>query len=178
VLINKINTLLKSMQSNMLKSGIKSLIRILLFAAMLLSVTSCFNNTNPAEYVKDVVAYNEGSDGIVIYFVLSDVNGQMTSSEGVFDLVISKTVTDYSGYSPKTQEYELLSSRIEAHLSQFQSATIGMGAFEHKALLYPIGRISYSQFKYRVDQHDDGKIEIRFRQEGRPTITGSTTVMF
>jgi hypothetical protein len=150
----------------------------MLSVAFLLCVTSCFNNTNPAEYVKDVVAYNEGSDGIMIYFVLSDANGQMTSAEGVFDLVINQTVTDYSGYSPSTKEYELLSSRIEAHLDQFQSTTIGMGAFEHKALLYPIGRISYSQFKYRVEQHANGKIEIRFRQEGKPTITGSTTVMF
>jgi hypothetical protein len=37
-------------------------------------------NTAPSDYVKQVTAYKEGSDGVFVYFILADDRGQMTSS--------------------------------------------------------------------------------------------------
>ncbi len=147
---------------------------LVLISLVAMIFTGCFNNTNPPEYIKDVVAYKEG-DGIVVYFLLSDANGQMTSAEGTYDLVITQKVSHYSYGSFSEENIELLSSRREAHIADFQSAEVGMGAFAHKALLYPIGRIRYSDFKRSPEEHGTGKVEIRFRQDGKDVMTGSTT---
>ncbi len=41
---------------------------------------------NPPSYIKDTVAYKEGSNGLVVYLILSDADGQMTRSSGVTTL--------------------------------------------------------------------------------------------
>lgn len=128
-------------------------------------INGCNKNSNPPEYIKDVVAYKEG-DGVVVYYVLADANGQMTTAEGVYDLIISQ------------EGNELLSSRREAHSMDFQNTEVGMGAFAHKVLLYPVGRIRYSDFRRFQNDNGVGKVEIRFRQEGKPILSGSTTLMF
>jgi hypothetical protein len=45
-------------------------------------------NTNPPVYIKKIAAYTEGNDGIEVYFVLADENGEMTAADGVLSMHI------------------------------------------------------------------------------------------
>lgn len=106
-----------------------------------LTFTSCSLNSNPPDYLKQFAVYKEG-DGVVLYFILADKDGQMTTGDGHAELTISSTHQDY--------RYELSRYRTEAitiKKEDFVKTDIGMGPFEQKAIIYPFGGISFQGFQ-------------------------------
>ena len=87
------------------------------------------SNPNPADYIKDAVVYQEG-DGIIVYFILADANGEMIKADGRVSLKI-KDSNDQEVYS--TAEY--------VTKEMFYKTKRGRGAFEQDVLLFNFGRI-------------------------------------
>jgi hypothetical protein len=94
------------------------------------------NDRAPA-YIKDVVAYKEG-DWFVLYMVLADETGAMTTTDGHLQVTITSGTLDVHTLG------------VALKKSDFQRATVGRGAFAHDVVMYMIGRIPYSQFRYAV----------------------------
>jgi hypothetical protein len=69
------------------------IVPLVILLAVIVLISSCVLNQNPPDYMKDVLAYKEGSDGLVIYFILADSSGQMTTADGLINLIISETKT-------------------------------------------------------------------------------------
>ncbi|MGA2315575.1 MAG: hypothetical protein ABSG71_04250 [Thermodesulfobacteriota bacterium] len=74
---------------------------ILVFRLLTLIFLLCFmpacserRNTNPPDYLKNLAAYKEG-DGLIIYFILADRNGQMTTCDGEATIEIRHIPTDW-----------------------------------------------------------------------------------
>jgi hypothetical protein len=115
-----------------------------------LLVTGCelnAKNSNPPEYVKDVVAYKEGSEGLMIYFVLADASGAPTSTDG------EVTVTIVEERELGTVKSTLWEMTITVTRSDFQDTMVGRGPFERKTILCPIGRIPYSSFRIHLSHN-------------------------
>jgi len=66
---------------------------LLVILIMLIFCIGCPLNDNPPRYIKNIAAYKEGSDGIVVYFILADSTGAMTVSDGIVNLIISEMST-------------------------------------------------------------------------------------
>jgi hypothetical protein len=49
-------------------------------------------NTNAPSYIKDVVAYKEGTDAFYVYVILADANGSMTTADGSLEMRMVATV--------------------------------------------------------------------------------------
>jgi hypothetical protein len=139
---------------------------------------SCLRNTAPPEYIKDVVAYKEGSDGIAVYFILADSRGEMTSATGQAEIEVSETVTSYSYYGGvKEREVELLTRVIPVRSQDFQNVKLGQGAFQRDAIVFVVGRITYGSF-YGVPEENTGKVKLNFTTNDGRSMSGETTVFF
>jgi len=125
------------------------------------------------KYIKDVVAYKEGTYGIAIYFILADENGAMTISDGLATLNIYETY-----YGTTSDEYlKLYSKSVEVHKNDFYEAEIGIAALKHNAIIYSFGRIKYSNF-YRNPTKSNGKVKVEFKLSDGHVIKGEDVIFF
>jgi hypothetical protein len=125
----------------------------------------------PPAYIKSVVAYKEGIDGIVIYVIFADATGAMVPASGYITMEVWED-------APLPR---LLYRHFEPHLTPaaFHHTTIGVGAFAHQALLYTTGRVPYSAFDRQPTQRM-GTVHVRFGAEpqGEATMKGQTTIIW
>src|SRR5512136_2664626 len=70
--------------------------RILFLMLAMAILGGCSMNTNPPDYIKQFTVYKEG-DGIIIYFILADKSGQMTTYDGEATIEVRTTPTDFDG---------------------------------------------------------------------------------
>ncbi len=125
------------------------------------------------------VAYKEGEDGIVIYFALADAKGELTTDNGIANIEVKKTLSNYIDGEYRSEDFDLFKTQIEVKSEYFKNASVGVGNFQHEMLILPIGRITYSQFKEQVESGNSGKVEVTFNSSatGR-TIHGSAQINF
>ncbi len=100
-------------------------------------------NSELPDYLKQLAVYREG-DGIFIYFVLADKAGQMTTCDG--DVSIAVRASRYGS----DEELKLFDKNIQVKKESFVKGKVGAGAFQHEAVLCPIGRISFQSFTYEA----------------------------
>ena len=134
-------------------------------------------NTSPPSYIKNVAAYKEGSDGLIVYFVLSDKDGEMTTASGTLKLDLSenKTVYSYNGIIEHTSV--LFSTTVAVNQADFRRATVGMGAFQHRIVMYTFGRITYDQFRF-APREQMGKATVQFKANDGKLLKGEDTILF
>jgi len=153
-------------------------IGVLVAFAVLTVLLDGLSNGNPPSYVKDVVAYSEGSDAFMVYFILADSSGNMTTSDGNVELTISETVYSYSRYSGSSEsERVLYFATLDIKSTDFQRGKVGIGAFERDAVLYLLGRIPYSWFS-RWPSESSGKVHILFQTPSGEVLEGEDFVIF
>lgn len=147
-----------------------------ILATLLTSLSCSTSNVSPPEYVKDVVALKEGTDGITIYFVLADNTGTETAAAGDVRLRI---VEERGSYLTDKYEVTLYETSFTVKTSDFQKAKIGIGAFERERLIYYYGRISYDEF-WRQPWEDfaTDKVIIEFTTENGSVLKGEDTIFF
>jgi hypothetical protein len=151
----------------------KLLIPVLMLSIMFLLSCSQLND-NPPDYVKEVVAYKEGSEGFMIYFILADASGKMTTSNGNITLTISET---RNSYYFGIYEVKLYSTSFNVKKTDFKKANVGRGAFKHKVILCSIGRIAYSSFMNRPNAAT-GKVKLEFQRSDGQILKGEKAVFF
>lgn len=174
----------------LLKPWYKRPLNIIVFGLLTLIFLICFipacsdqHNTNPPEYLKQLTVYKEG-DGLVIYFILADRNGQMTTCDGEVSMEIRHVPTDWDeikdaldkfaksiGLHPKyLSEYGkrqalekaekiLLNRNYPIKKKDFIKTKIGQGPFQQDAILYSFGRISYASIGYDL-KNQKGKLKL------------------
>ena len=121
-------------------------------------------NSNPPDYLKQFTAYKEG-DGIVVYFILADSSGQMTTCDGEATISIRASHYDYKG------ELKLFECGYPVRKENFVKTKIGMGMLERDAIVYSLGRISFQSFRYDAqgmkEKNWKGIIRFEFAGVGR-----------
>lgn len=90
------------------------------------------------DYMKELVVLSEGTDGLSIYIILADDRGQQVRAQGTVEVKVRDEDNDKM----------LFYQAYEVDESDFVHTTVGLGAFEHKATLLSLGRISYDDLKY------------------------------
>ena len=131
----------------------------LLFAlCIVLLLAGCALNNKPPSYMKQVSAYLEGSDGFVVYFILADSSGKMTTASGYVTISIIETAADGS-------EKELYGKTTNATIGQFQKTKIGQGSFEREVILYSFGRYTMSDLTYKPEE-PFAKVKVAFSNKG------------
>jgi hypothetical protein len=165
-------------------SEMRQLHRMLSSALMILVVlmmTSCDLmplNDAPPSYIKQVTTYKEGSDGIMIYIVLAASNGAMTTSDGEMILEIVEVKNHYDIYRGMSKSRKVLYSAVrEVSKKEFIKKKVGIGAFEHEIIMYPIGRLSYQYFSEKPSELT-GEVIVSFKPKNGAEITGNETVFF
>ncbi len=134
-------------------------------------------NDNPPDYVKDGAAYKEGIEGLMIYFILADASGAMTTSEGKVSLTISEAHSKWFSWSFEFIETELYSMSFNVKKTDFRKAKMGIGASEREVILCPIGRIVYSSFS-RKPSEMTGKVKMIFQRPDGRILKGEERVFF
>jgi len=127
--------------------GLLTLIMILLFVGC-----QALNDKEPSS-IKEIAAYKEG-DGIFIYFILADADGAMTTSDGTVSVNILAAYGD-------EDERILYGTQLAVRKKDFKKTEVGMGNFKREVILYPVGRIPYSAFKFAAGKAQ-GWVEITF----------------
>lgn len=94
--------------------------------------------TTTADYIKSAVMYREG-DGVVIYFIVADEHGRMTTASGSAALQLTD---DKAGVYAVVKDIEE---------DDFYETTLGQGAFEREALVYSFGRIPFDKMKWEPE---------------------------
>jgi len=121
-------------------------------------------NSNSPDYLKQFTVYKDG-DGIAIYFILADSSGQMTTCDGEAIISIRASHYDYKG------ELKLYDSGYPVRKDRFIKTKVGMGPFQHEAILYTLGRISFRSFPYNIESLKEknwkGKVKFEFSSVGR-----------
>ena len=146
-------------------------IPILILSIMFLS--SCGKlNDNPPEYVKEVVAYKEGSEGLIIYLILADGSGAMTTSDGKVTLAVYETPFICFGEAPK-----LYSTSLNIEKTDFYKTEVGTGSFKHKVIVYSFGRIAYSSFR-KKPYEAYGKVKLKFHCTDGRVLKGEDAIYF
>jgi len=158
---------------------LKPVIVVLFVTAICLCLSCERPNKNEPDYIKDVVAYKEGSDGIFIYFILADARGAMTTARGRVEIVITEKKFVWPEFANKPLESEgiLLLEHLNVDYSDFVNTKVGLGAFAREALVFPVGRLKYSNF-VSAPKRQTGKVKIKFQTERGKEIEGETTVSF
>lgn len=153
-----------------MKKWLIPLIVILLYSVSNVGCSNSLPTATPV-YIKDVVAYQEGSDGIVVYFVLADRNGEETTASGTVHLKITQDTRSYI--------YTLYEKTFSVDKSDFHNTTVGSGAFERKRILCSFGRIPYSSFNtYPSGDFPSGDVIVEFTTENGQVLTGSDTILY
>lgn len=148
---------------------------------LLLFVTGCDLlplNDSPPSYIKQVTAYKEGSDGFMIYIVLADANGAMTTCDGDLTLEIVEIKNNYELYRGITKTKRVLYSATRSiSKKEFIKTKVGMGAFEHEVIMYPVGRISYQKF-VDIPTEMTGDLVVSFKTKDGLELTGKDALFF
>jgi len=135
-------------------------------------------NNAPPSYIKKIGSFNEGSDALVVYIVLADKTGAMTTAAGTLDVRIFETMTSYSSSKGFTSEFvPLYKASYTVEISSFQRTKVGRGSFEHQVILVSLGRITYSRF-LSMPKEIMGKIFIEFKTKDGKVIKGNDTLVF
>lgn len=132
-------------------------------------------NENPPDYIKSVNVYKEGSEGIMIYFILADASGAMTTSDGSVTLTIVPEDRDcWACYG------DLYNMSYTVKKTNFQKAKVGIGAFEHEVILCSIGRIPYSSFQlyYLPEEVRTGEVKLEFQRPDGKILKGKSVIFF
>lgn len=139
---------------------------LICLTAVVISYTSgCSSlNDNPPDYIKDVVAYNEGGNGLVVYFILADSTGAMTTADGEVQLTIG---------CPYGVRYD---HSFTVSKGDFRKASVGLGAFEHDVIAYSFGRIEYSELALEPRPSGRHGVVIEFSPSSGGVIRGNTDV--
>ncbi|MDI6766586.1 MAG: hypothetical protein QME52_07165 [Bacteroidota bacterium] len=103
----------------------------------------------------------------MIYFILADASGAMTTSDGKVILTIYE----------RSYWVKLYSRSFNVKKTDFQKTKVGMSAFEREVILCSIGRITYSSFT-RWPYKMTGKVDLEFQRPDGQILTGSETVSF
>jgi hypothetical protein len=122
------------------------------------------SNSSPPEYIKTVSAIKAG-DGQQIYIILADKSGQETTSDGT----ITITIEDNTRLLYKSSQ--------TVSKTEFQNAKLGMGAFQHDALILSLGRLAYSELLSKP-KGLTGKVTITFTTPDKRDLKGDATVFF
>ena len=157
----------------------KRLLALTLIATCILLGLSCTSTSKatPPDYIKDVVSYQEGTDAIVVYFVLADSNGAETSASGSVRLRIVQEETSY--LTDKTWTTTLYDKTFNVTASDFHKTTVGQGAFARERIICSFGRITYAQFySYPSGDFPSGKVTVDFTTESGRVLTGSDTILY
>lgn len=137
-------------------------------------------NNAPPSYIKETVAYKEGSYGLEFYIILADATGAMTTANGTLELEITETHLYISKYgSIEERNLLLFSTRTVVSRSSFGRAKVGKGEFRHEVILFPFERkrIPYSSFSKRPSE-TDGKVRVTFVTEDGRSLKGEDTISF
>jgi len=130
-------------------------------------LSGCSMNTNPPDYIKQFTVYKEG-DGIIIYFILADKSGQMTTYDGEANIEVRTTPTDFDeirraeknfaedvgigvDYLSKEARKQALRKVENVVFKQeyairkedFVKTRIGRGMLQQDVIIYSLGRIPY-----------------------------------
>jgi len=136
-----------------------SLVMVVLMFVVLLS--GCGLNTNPPEYMKDVVV----ADGTVYLYIYQTV------PNGTID--ISSEYWRLCDYDEKIYE----TNGIDIKSTDFKKVTVGEGAFEHEVILFSFGRIPYSKFS-EYPSEIRGKVNVSLHPKASSPIEGESTFSY
>jgi hypothetical protein len=146
---------------------------VLLFLLAILLFTSCsapintkptnssINTASPA-YIKDVTAYREGKDGVVVYFVLVDWNGNEIGSDGIVAISFYENIAE--------KDTLLWSTTKEVTQVNFSRVTIG----QSEQFICSLGRL-FPQFDGYVDTL---KVKLVFIMPSGKSMEGNTTLFW
>jgi len=131
------------------------------------------------DYIKDVVAYKEGSEGIFIYFVLADKNGYEIAEEGNLSLFIEETSHKFDLGTLRLDDVNnvLFKGTLEVKLNSFRRSKVGIGSLSSERLIASIGRITYDEF-YVKPSEQIGKVRIEFTTSTGKILRGETGIIF
>lgn len=115
---------------------------------------------NPPAYVESVYATDAGTNGISIYYILADADGQMTTSDGTAKVIVKNNGITW------TLNYNVTKS-------DFQKAKVGRGAFEHEVILHNLGRKQLDR-----DLSGTATVELTFTTPEGKEMTGKTTTYY
>jgi hypothetical protein len=101
-------------------------------------------NTQPPAYIKQLTVLKEGYEAMLIYVILADSRGAMTTGSGTLDLSI------IDSDNPK---HVLYHERYPVTPQHFRRTSIGVGAYAHEAILVNIGRIPYQTLNEYIAKH-------------------------
>lgn len=146
---------------------IKSIIVIVGIVSLVI-LSGCVGNSlnsNPPDYIKSIVAVQEGP-GLQIYYILADKGGAMTTADGSFVLEISQ------------DDRTLWKSRsVNVTKSDFEQRSVGMGNFAHDVIMFLVGRIAYEDM-YRMPESGLGDVKLTFTTtDGRVLEEEDTTYL-
>ncbi len=94
----------------------------------------------PPSYIKTVVAYKEGSDGVVIYFILANDCGEMIASKGTVTVSILQ------------DSKEIFTRSFAVETSDFYKTTIGIGPLHVKLLSAVLAEYPIQHFLHNLPQ--------------------------
>ncbi len=133
-------------------------------AAAMLALCGCLGGgslpNNPPAYIDTVYATDSGPNGISIYYVLADANGQMTTSDGTVEAVVENNDIKWTLHYNATE-------------SDFQKAKVGKGAFEHEVILHNLGRRQLDR-----DLAGSTSVELTFTTPDGKELKGDTTTYY
>ena len=132
------------------------------------------SNSNPLEAIKEVNASKDGHDGISVYFVLTDKNGNPVASDGTVMLNIG------------TGSQLLYTNTYEIHKSDFKEMTVGQGIYASKEIIYSLGYIPYKQFSQAPYTHgldnvpykDSSMVTLYFKTPDGKTLRGVSQIQW
>jgi len=133
----------------------------------------------------EVVAYKKGP-GIEAYIVAKDLSSTEVPVDGYYGLIITARGTRVvdipcpwgapgCGREEKFQKDVYFSDGAFA-VGDFQTITVGIGAFAHPRLLRPFGVISFADMMVGPVNTLDLILTVIVEPNGRMPVTGSTTV--
>ena len=120
----------------MRKIAIVLIISMTFIAGFLSGCTTSVNKSMP-EQIDEVSANKDGTDGVRVYFILTDKNGRETAYNGFASITI-KSSTE----TPKL----LYNNSLEVKADDFQQTTRNTGGINRETLIYEFPRINYSSF--------------------------------
>lgn len=130
-----------------------------------------------AAYVKDVIAYHEGDDGIVVYAILADSAGNMIGAQGRVTLRIQDMGTRAVDADFISRDYdEVLKIISDVTPRDFKRTTVGSGPFAHEAVLLPFGRITFDRFSSRP-RGPEVKVLVEFMTSDGRVLTGTDSYL-
>jgi len=127
-------------------------------------------------YIKDVVAYKEGTGAMVVYFVLATATGEETRANGSVKLEVYEQVMNRTTYKMEDRRLWVLSG-LPIFASDFHVTEVGQGAFAHTRLICSLGRILYSRFTTQPSEMT-GTVKVFFTTTSGRELPGEGSIFF